>query len=112
MKQFKSFCPTHACTTPATLIKKKKVREERVTEPNTVARQLALAKAKGHGGRFNMTNGAHMTCDDLFIAVEMSECCDERADDEKKKKLALKSQDVGDKALAILQKRGLSRCSK
>ena len=53
-----------------------------------------------------------MTCDDLFIAVEMSECCDERADDEKTKKLALKSQDVGDKALAILQKRGLSRCSK
>ena len=44
----------------------KKVREERVTEPNTVARKLALAKAKGHGGRFHVT--AHMTCNDLFIA--------------------------------------------
>ncbi len=39
----------------------KKVREERVTEPNTVACQLVLAKAKGHGGRFHVTNGAHMT---------------------------------------------------
>ena len=39
-------------------------------EPNTVARQLVLAKAKGHGGRFHVTNGAHMTCDDLFIAVK------------------------------------------
>ena len=85
----------------ATLIKK--VREERVTEPNTVARQLALAKAKGHGGRFHVTNGAHMTCDDLFIAVEMSARRDERAEDEKKKKLALQCQDVEDKALTILQ---------
>jgi hypothetical protein len=85
----------------ATLIKK--VREERVTEPNTVARQLALAKAKGHGDRFHVTNGAHMTCDDLFIAVEMSVRRDERAEDEKKKKLALQCQDVEDKALTILQ---------
>ena len=90
----------------ATMIKK--VREERMTEPNTVACQLALAKAKGHGGCFNMTNGAHMTCDDLFIAVDMSTCCDKRAEDEKKKKLALQCQDVKDKALAIFQKRGLS----
>ena len=81
----------------------KKVREERVTEPNTVARQLALAKAKGHGGRFHVTNGAHMTCNDLFIAVEMSVRCNERAEDEKKKKLALRCQEVEVKALAILQ---------
>ena len=85
----------------ATLIKK--VQEERVTEPNTVARQLALTKAKGHGGRFHVTNWAHMTCNDLFIAVEMSVRCNERAEDEKKKKLALRCQDVEDKALTILQ---------
>ncbi len=85
----------------ATLIKK--VHEERVTEPNTVACQLALAKAKGHGGCFHVTNGAHMTCNDLFIAVEMSSRCDKRANDEKKKKLAIQCQDVEDKALAILQ---------
>jgi len=81
----------------------KKVCEERVTEPNTVARQLALAKAKGHGGRFHVTNEAHMTCDVMFIAVEMSVRCDERAEDEKKKKLAIQCQEVEDKALAILQ---------
>jgi hypothetical protein len=81
----------------------KKVREERVMEPNTVARQLALAMAKGHGGRFHVTSGAHMTCNDLFIAVEMSARRDESAEDEKKKKLALQCQDVEDKVLTILQ---------
>ena len=50
-----------------------------------------------------MTNGAHMTCNDLFIAAEMSSRCDKRANDEKKKKLAIQCQDVEDKALAILQ---------
>jgi hypothetical protein len=44
-----------------------------------------------------------MTCDDLFIAVEMSARRDEMAEDEKKKKLALQYQDVEDKALTILQ---------
>jgi hypothetical protein len=44
-----------------------------------------------------------MTCDDLFIAVEMSARRDERAEDEKKKKLVLQCQDVEGKALAILQ---------
>jgi hypothetical protein len=44
-----------------------------------------------------------MTCNDLFIAVEMSARCDERAEDKKKKKLALQCQDVEDKALTILQ---------
>ena len=50
-----------------------------------------------------MTNRAHMTCNDLFIAVEMSARCDERAEDKKKKKLAFQCQDVKDKALTILQ---------
>ena len=81
----------------------KKVREERVTEPNTVARKLALGKAKDHGGRFHVTNGAHMTCNDLFIAVEMSARRDKRAEDKKKKNFALQCQDVEDKVLAILQ---------
>ena len=72
-------------------------------EPNTVAHQRALAKAKGHGGHFHVTNEAHMTCNDLFIAVETSARPVERAEDKKKKKLALQCQDVEDKALAILQ---------
>jgi hypothetical protein len=44
-----------------------------------------------------------MTCNDFFIAVEMSVRRNERAEDEKKKKLALRCQDVEDKALTILQ---------
>ena len=44
-----------------------------------------------------MTNGVHMTCNGLFIAVEMSARRDERA------KVKIQCQDVEDKALAILQ---------
>ncbi len=86
----------------ATLIKKDN-QQERVTEPNTVARQLVLVKAKGHGGCFHMTHGAHMTCDDLLIAVELAARKDKRAKEEKKKKLALQLQDAEVKALTILQ---------
>ncbi len=84
----------------ATIVKKEQM--ERVTEPTTVARQVALANAKGHGGCFHVTHGAHMTCDDLFIAAEMSAHWEERADDGKKKKLALQLQDVEEKALEFL----------
>ncbi len=73
-----------------------------MTGPNTAACQVALASVKGHGGCFHVTHGAHMTCNDLFIAAEMSARWEERVDDEKKKKLALQLQDVEEKALAIL----------
>ena len=43
-----------------------------------------------------------MTCDDLFIAVELSSCCEERAE-EGKKKVALQLIDVEEQALAIQQ---------
>ena len=43
-----------------------------------------------------------MTCGDLFIAAEMSAHQEERANNERKKKLALQLQDVEEKALAIL----------
>ena len=65
----------------------------------------SLRLAKGHGGHFHVTNGSHMTCDDLFIVVEMSARRDERANDEKKKKLALWCQDVEDKALTMPTKK-------
>jgi hypothetical protein len=84
----------------ATIVKKEQV--ERVTEPNTVAHQVALANAKGHGGRFHVTHGARMTCNDLFIAVEMLARQEERANNERKKKLALQLQDVEEKVLTIL----------
>ncbi len=85
-----------------TLIKKDN-QQERVTEPNTVARQLALVKAKGHGGHFHVTHRAHMTCDDLFIAAELAAHKDKTAEEEKNKKLALQLQNAEIKALAILQ---------
>ena len=66
----------------AMLIKKDN-QQERVMEPNTVAR--GLAKAKGLGGCFHVTHGAHMTCNDLFIAAELSGHKDKRAEEEKKK---------------------------
>ena len=69
-----------------TLIKKDN-QQERVTEPNTVARQLALAKANDHGGHFHVTHGAHMTCNDLFNAAEFSARKEERGEEEKKKKI-------------------------
>ena len=70
----------------ATLIKKDN-QQERVTEPNTVARQLALVKAKGHGGCFHVTHGARMTCNDLFIAAELAAHKDKRAEEGRRRSL-------------------------
>ena len=36
-----------------------------ITQPNTLARQQALANARGHGGRFHVKGGMHVTSDDL-----------------------------------------------
>jgi hypothetical protein len=44
-----------------------------------------------------------MTCNDLFIAVELSAHCKERAQEEKKKKLALQLQEVEENVPAIFQ---------
>jgi hypothetical protein len=78
-------------------------QEERVIEPNTFECQLALIKTKSHGGCFHVTHEAHMTCDDLFIAVELLVLCKERAQEEKKSKLPLQLQAVEENELAILQ---------
>ena len=43
-----------------------------ITQPNTLARQQALTNARGHGGRFHVTGGMHITSDDLFISMEMN----------------------------------------
>ena len=48
-----------------------------------------------------MTNGAHMTCNDLFIAVELSACCEERAEKKKKNKFAIQLQDFEEQEIAI-----------
>ena len=39
-----------------------------ITQPNTLARQQALANARGHGGRFHVTGGTHVTSDDVFMS--------------------------------------------
>ena len=43
-----------------------------ITQPNTLARQQALANARGHGGRFHVTGGMHVTSENLFISMEMN----------------------------------------
>jgi hypothetical protein len=47
--------------------------EHHVTLPNTLERQQALENACTHGGRFVASGGGmHLTCNDIFIAAEIS----------------------------------------
>ena len=50
-----------------------------ITQPNTLARQQVLANARGHGVRFHVISGMHVTSDDLFISMEMNIWNEERA---------------------------------
>jgi hypothetical protein len=88
----------------ATLIQKSGAEDERerITEPNTVARVRALAEAKGHGGRFHVTGGCHVTHDDFFASSELRDRLDERVVMSRKKKLALQLQRAEEKALEIV----------
>ncbi len=55
--------------------------KQQVTEPNTLARQQALANARMHGGWFHASGGGtHLTSDDIFIAAEISTRAKERDD--------------------------------
>jgi phage terminase large subunit-like protein len=82
--------------------KEKEEADQLITVPNTIARQQALANARGHGGRFMVTGGMHSTSDDLFIAMEMSACQKDKDETEKNKKLRLQLQAVEEKAIAIM----------
>ena len=90
----------------ATLIRKTTAEEDSeritVTEPNTVERVRALAEAKGHGGRFHVTHGSHVTHDDFFASSELRDRQDERVVMTRKKKLALQLQGAEEKALEIV----------
>jgi hypothetical protein len=58
-----------------------------VTQPNTLARQQALANACTHGGRFHASGrGTHLTCDDIFIAAEISSQQKDKDEAEREKK--------------------------
>jgi hypothetical protein len=82
-----------------------------VTEPNTVACQVALANAKGHGGCFHVMHGAHMTCNDLFIAAEMSVRQEERTNNKRKRNLLFNFRMLRKKHSQSSAKRRLSSCS-
>ncbi len=46
--------------------------EHQVTQPNTLARQQALANARTHGGRFHASGGGmHLMCNHIFIAADI-----------------------------------------
>jgi hypothetical protein len=72
----------------ATLEKKScdEVAEESICVPNTSARQEWLAIARGHGGQFHASNGMHITDNDIFIAFEIREQKEKRAEAERDKK--------------------------
>jgi hypothetical protein len=74
-----------------------------ITQPHTLARQQALANARGHGGRFHVMGGMHVTSDDLFISMKMNVWNEERAKVEKERKKRLQLQATEEKALALLE---------
>jgi hypothetical protein len=74
-----------------------------ITQPNTLARQQAIANARGHGGRFHVKGGMHVTSDDLFISMEMNFRNEERGKVEKERKIRQQLQATEEKALALLE---------
>jgi len=74
-----------------------------ITQLNTLARQQALANARGHGGQFHVTGGMHVTSDNLFISMEMNVRNEERGKVEKDRKIRQQLQATEEKALALLE---------
>jgi len=74
-----------------------------ITQPTTLPQQQALANACGHGGRFHVTGGMHVTSDDLFISMEMNIRNEERVKVKKDRKKRLQLQATEEKALALLE---------
>jgi len=84
----------------ATLQQKDAESDQPITQPNTLARQQALANARDHGGRFHVTGGMHVTSDNVFISMEMSVRNEERRKVEKERKIRQQLQATEEKALA------------
>jgi hypothetical protein len=76
--------------------------KDRITEPHTVERVRALAEAKGHGGRFHVTHGCHVTHDDFCVSNELRDWQAERVVMTKKKKIAIQLQHAEEIALQIV----------
>ena len=83
-------------------LEKKREEERPITQANTVERQLALANARTHGGRFHVTGGMHVTSNDLFISHEIGENLLAIAVVDKDKKRQKQLQTAEEKALAII----------
>lgn len=66
--------------------------ERQITQPNTRAWDRRPWHGRGHGGRFHVTDGMHVTSDDLFIWIEMAVWKEERVALEKEKKLCRRLQ--------------------
>ena len=88
----------------ATLINKTAADDDnkQITEPHTVERVRALAEAKGHGGRFHVTHGCHVTHDDFFVSNELRDRQAERVVMTKKKKITIQLQRAEEIALQIV----------
>jgi hypothetical protein len=75
-----------------------------VTQPNTLVRQQVLANAHIHGGRFHVSGGGtHLTCNDIFIAAEISSRQKDKDEAEQEKKHRLQIQAAEEKAIAIVE---------
>jgi hypothetical protein len=67
------------------------------------ASRRKFANADGHGGRFHVTGGMHVTSDNVFISMEMSVQNEERGKVEKDRKIRQQLQATEEKALALLE---------
>jgi hypothetical protein len=84
--------------------KRSEEEEHQVTKPNTLTRQQALANARTHGGRFHVSSrGTYLTCNDIFIAAEISSWQKDKDKTEREKKHQLQLQAAEEKALAIVE---------
>jgi hypothetical protein len=74
-------------------IKQSEEEEHQVTQPNTLARQQALANAHTHGGWFHASGGGtHLTWNNIFIAAEISSRQKDKDEVEREKKHRLQLQ--------------------
>ncbi len=91
-----------------TMLEKKSDKDTKsICVPNTAPRQEQLALAHGHGRRFHASNGMHITDNDTFIAFEILEHKEKRAEAEKDKKRQQRQQLI---EINVLTKEPLSNC--
>jgi hypothetical protein len=84
--------------------KRSEEEEHQVTQPNTLARQQALANARTHGGQFHVSVGEmHLTCNDISIAADIPSQQKDKDEAVQEKKHRLQLQAAEEKVLAIVE---------